>query len=367
MPYEAKVAVLPKEGEQLRIQSVKIPDPKATEVVVRLHASGICHSQLHQIHAARNNEVLLGHEATGTIEAIGDQVEHVEEGDEVLVTWVPRQAAVDGRPATWMTLEMPDASVATCQNIFTWADRSIMDSQYVIKITGQKYDRQTASIIGCAVMTGYGAVVNSAGAKANQSVAVFGVGGVGLSAIAGAKKVGANPIIAVDLDDDKLQMARNFGATHVINGKKENPVEAIHALTPGGESSYTFLQSPVSGADFALDCIGLSSTTEQALRSVRAGQFGVGTGGVAVLVGIPQKPLEINLLEMVITEKRLIGSMAGSCKPDRDLPEILRLAQDGNIDLGVMVTERFSLDQVNEAVAALDAGEISGRAIFVYD
>ena len=365
MPFDTRVAILLPDTRKLELMQLRLPDPGATEVVVQLYASGICHSQLHQIHDPRSGPVALGHEATGAVAAIGSAVEHVAVGDDVLVTWVPRNPLESGRSAPWMTLELPDGSSAKCQNVFTWAEHCIADEQYIVKVDGE-LDAEVSCIIACAVMTGAGAVMHTAGVQTGESVVVYGVGGVGLSAVAGARHVGADPIIAVDLDETKLAMARRFGATHCINASRENPVERIHELTARPDA-YTFMQKTVSGADYALDCIGLQQTVDQIIASVRSGQFGHRDGGTAVVVGVPAPEVKAaGVRDMLINEKKLLGCFAGGCRPDRDFPIFLDWHRTGALDLNELVTERFALDQVNEAVQALEHGELRGRAVFVY-
>jgi len=364
MPTPARIAVLPKEKGPLSIVTMDLPDPGPFQVVVKQFASGICHSQLHQIHSPRPTPLLLGHESTGVVLTKGNRVTHVQEGDLVLITWVPRNQAATDRLAEATTLTLPDGSLATCQNVFTWADHTLVDEQYVVKVSSDTAKDVTA-IIGCAVMTGAGAVIHTAGVQKGESVAVFGVGGVGLSAVAAAKVVGADPIIAVDVSDEKLAFARKFGATILINASKEDPVKAIRNLTmrPG---AYTFRQQPVSGVDYAFDCIGLKVTMEQILPAVRSGTYGVSPGGTAVLVGVPTTKVELNAGDLLINEKKYIGSFGGSCIPDRDFPVFLDWFKKGRLDLQALVSERFTLDQVNEAVAALEQGKIKGRAIFEF-
>ena len=173
-------------------------------------------------------------------------------------------------PPIAASLEVSDGT-ATSQNVFTWADHTIADQQYVVKVDPNIKTDVTA-IIGCAVMTGAGAVINTANVQANESVAIFGVGGVGLSAVVGARMAGANPIIAVDLDDEKLTFAKGFGATHVVNASREEPVAAIHALTTR-DDGFTFARAPVSGADYAFDCIGIKQTMEQIVPACRQRSF----------------------------------------------------------------------------------------------
>jgi Zn-dependent alcohol dehydrogenase len=364
MPNRARVVVLPQDTAKLRIEEIDLPDPGPTQVIVRQFASGICHSQLHQMHRPRQSPVILGHEATGIVEKTGKQVRNVAEGDTVLVTWVPRDAARARELPVRATLEVSDG-VAQSENVFTWANRTLADEQYVVK-ADPTIAKDVTSIIGCAVMTGAGAVVHTAGVRKGQSVAIFGVGGVGLSAVAGARMAGAYPIIAVDLDDAKLEFARRFGATHTVNAKSVDPVEAIHALTPR-PGEFTIMKTAASGVDYAFDCIGIRKTMEQIVPACRPGHFGVHSGGCAVLVGVPTTPVELNAIDVLINEKRFIGSIGGSCAPDRDFPMFLDWHRRGELDLDSLVTARFKIDQINEATAALEAGRISGRAILEFD
>lgn len=364
MGTRARVVVLPQKQAPLRIEEITLPDPGPTQVIVRQFASGICHSQLHQMHRPRETPVILGHEATGVIEKAGSHVRHVREGDLVLVTWVPRDAARAKALPVRATLDVSEGT-AQSENVFTWADFTLADEQYVVK-ADPRTPRDVTSIIGCAVMTGAGAVINTAGVKRGQSVAIFGVGGVGLSAVVGARMAGANPIIAVDLDETKLEFAHRFGATHMVNASKVDPVEAIHKLTPH-HHEFTILKTPVTGVDFAFDCIGIRKTMEQIAPACRTGHFGVHAGGTAVLVGVPGTPVELNAMDMLLNEKRFIGSIGGSCQPDRDFPKFLDWHQNGDLDLDAMVTQRYRLEDINEATDALAAGKISGRAILEFE
>lgn len=363
MGTPARVVVLPKDTSVLRIEEVTLPDPGPTQVVVKQFASGICHSQLHQMHRPRQAPVILGHESTGVVLKAGRDVRHVREGDTVLVTWVPRNAAAAAAPPVRATLKVSDGE-AQSENVFTWADHTLADQQYVVKVD-PGIPTDVTSIIGCAVMTGAGAVINTARVQPGQSVAIFGVGGVGLSAVVGAKVAGADPIIAVDLDDEKLAFARRFGATHGINAGREDPVQAIHALTTRADQ-FTILQTPVSGVDFAFDCIGIRKTMEQVVPACRTGHFGARDGGTAVLVGVPSTPVELNAIDVLLNEKHFIGSIGGSCAPDRDFPRFLEWLDNGELDLDAMVTRRYRIDQINEATTALEQGHISGRAILEF-
>ena len=295
----ANIAILPQDSQILRIEEVSMPDPQPNQVVVKQYSSGICHSQLHQMHGPRKSPVLLGHESTGVVLKVGTAVSHVKEGDTVLVTWVPRN--VDGSPIPPEPISLPVSDgLAVAQNVFTWADHTIADEQYVVKVNAD-IKKDVTSIIGCAVMTGAGAVINTANVQKGQSVAIFGVGGVGLSAVVAASVVGANPIIAVDLDDEKLNFAKRFGATHTVNAKNENPVEAIHKLTEKSDI-FTMQRKAVSGSDFTFDCIGIKTTMEQIVPACRSGHFGKSDGGTAVLVGVPSTTVELNAIDMLVNE-----------------------------------------------------------------
>ena len=363
MPTPARVVVLPQEQAPLVVEEINLPDPNPKQVVVKQFASGVCHSQLHQMHNPRRGPVVLGHESTGVVLKAGSEVSHVEEGDTVLVTWVPRNASEDtSRPeAARISSSLGDA---VSQNVFTWADHTICDQRFVVKAT-PSIAKDVTSIIGCAVMTGAGAALNTVDIDPGQSVAVFGVGGVGLSAIVGAKYRGANPIIAVDLDEEKLEFAKRFGATHGINASNVNAVEAIHELT--SHEGLSIAGREITGADFAFDCIGLKVTMEQIVPAVRPGHFGARQGGTAVLVGVPQTTVELNAGEILGSEKQFRGSIGGSCCPDRDFPLFLDWHEKGTLDLNALVTERFTIDQINEATTALEDGKIAGRAILEFN
>lgn len=363
MPTKARVVVAPAEPGPLSIVELMLPDPGPNQLVVKQYASGVCHSQLHQMHRSKPTPIVLGHESTGVVIAKGKDVTHVREGDDVMVTWVPRDGEHNTRRPDSATLTLPDGQSIRA-GVFTWADITIADEQYVVKWSGDTAKDVTA-IIGCAVMTGAGAVYHTAGVKAGESVAIFGVGGVGLSAIAAAAIIGANPIIAVDLDDAKLEFAKRFGATHGVNASREDPVAKVKELTLN-PNEVSGAGRPISGADFTFDCIGVRKTMEQIVPAVRPGILGRRTGGTAVLVGIPQTPVELAAGDIVGSEKKFVGSIGGSCRPDRDFPMFVEWYKAGRFDLDAMVTQRYRLDQIQEATDALEQGKIAGRAILQF-
>ena len=363
MTFEARVAITPADGT-LHVETVVLPDPGAHDVIVRTIATGVCHSQLTDIKtsAASGQPMALGHEATGEIVAVGDAVRSVQVGQKVFVTWLPRDGAASGRRPITPVLERTDGTAAHCHNVFTWADHLICDELYVVPFPDDLPTDVTA-IIGCAVMTGAGAVLNTADVQAGQSVVVYGIGGVGISAVVAAARRGAHPIIAVDLDDAKLAWAKRQGATHTINASTTDPVASIHELTRD-DSRLTIFGTPVSGAHYAFDCIGGSRVATQLLPSLLSQPYASWERGTAVMVGIVTLPmLEVSPGDLIVNEKRLIGCIGGSSVPDRDFPLFCDWARDGHLDLDEIVTRRFRLDEIADAAAALDRGEILGRAI----
>jgi Zn-dependent alcohol dehydrogenase len=356
MPVSGRIAVLPAGKTTLEIKELTFADPEPYQVIVRQHASGVCHSQLHQIHSERTADQVLGHESTGVVEAVGSAVEHVKPGDSVIVTWIHRSQQKVYRKPGPVTLGFADGTSASTFNVFTWATHTVADEQYVVKAPAET-PIYSGAIIGCAVMTGAGAVLHSAEVPAGASVAVWGVGGVGLSAIAAARNAGASPVIAVDLDDQKLEMARRFGATLTVNAKKTDAVEEVRRLTPSDRLD------ELGGVDFAFDCIGRTIATQQALAATRRGHFGQTKGGSAYLVGVPTEEVLVNSSDLLLGEKRFIGSLGGSCTPDDDFPLFVRWYREGKLELDELVTARYRLDDINQACADLDAGKIAGRAI----
>ncbi len=339
-------------GGALRLEELELKDPAPDQVTVKLYSSGVCHSQLHQMHsAALGRPLLLGHEGTGVVTRTGSNVTHVKPGDMCIVTWVPRTPVRGPVPR-----EMTGATFkgqAAHGHVYTWA-RDVQTSKELVVPIPHEHPRDLSCIVGCAVLTGAGAVLHTANVRPGQSVAVFGVGGVGLSAIRAASILEAYPIIAVDLDDDKLAFARSFGATHTVNASGNvDPVEAIRDLTKGG-------------VDYAFDAIGRSRTIEQVLQATRPGGIGADNfGGMAVLVGIPQEKVTIDPVLFTSGQRQFRGSL-GASFPDRDFAMYLRWHQEGKFPLDKLITRRYPLEQINEACHDLHAGHILGRAILEF-
>jgi Zn-dependent alcohol dehydrogenase len=348
---KTRVAIQPEHGKDMVVDEVELPDPDANQVIVKQFASGICHSQLHQLHnPALVRPLLLGHESTGVVVAKGKDVTHVKEGDKVMVTWVPRDG-YEGMPIPTQGSMSWGGKQASWQASPTWAESTIAHEQYVVKMADDVATDVTA-IVGCAVMTGVGAVINTAKVEPGASVAVYGVGGVGLCIVQACKIVGADPIIAIDLDDKKLEFARQFGATLTINASEVDPVEKIRELTNGG-------------ADYAFDAIGRQKTMEQILPSVKQGIVAIREGGTAVLVGVPQTPATFNMRDFFLA-RTYKGSFGGSSRPETDYSKFIEWFKQGKLDLNRLVTSRYKLDQINEACHALENGQIFGRAILEF-
>jgi Zn-dependent alcohol dehydrogenase len=348
---KTRAAIQPEFGQPMVVDEVELPDPDPEQVIVKLFASGICHSQLHQLHnPALKRPLLLGHEATGTIVAKGKDVTHVTEGDRVMVTWVPRDG-YEGMPVPTQGSLTYKGREASWQASMTWCEATVAHQQYVVPLPNDVPTDVTA-IIGCAVMTGVGAAMNTARVSKGDSVAIYGAGGVGLCIIQACANLGASPVIVVDISDDKLEFARGFGATITINGAKEDPVERIKQITNGG-------------ADFAFDAIGRQSTMEQILPSVKQGIVAIREGGTAVLVGVPQTPATFQMRDFFLA-RTYKGSFGGSSRPDKDYPTFIQWFREGKLPLDKLVTTRYKLDDINEACRALEHGEIAGRSILVY-
>lgn len=350
---KTRAAVLVEHGQPLAVEEIELGNPGPFEVLVKLYASGICHSQLHQIHnPAQPRPALLGHEATGVVVAKGRDVSHVKEGDRVMVTWVPRD--ITPETAALKRSSFGFRGTDHQSGVYTWAEHVLTHEQLVLPLDASVPIDVTA-IIGCATVTGVGAVLGTAKVQPGQTVAVFGVGGVGINVIAGAKIAQAGKIIAIDIADDKLAWAKEFGATDVINGKTADPVEAIRALAGGG-------------VDFAFDAIGMESVINQCLESITPGILGARRGGTAVVVGIPQGPVTLKPRLFPVGERHLIGSLGGSSHPIEDYPQYVEWYKQGALPLDKMVTKTYEgLDSINEGVRALEKGEITGRSIMVYD
>jgi S-(hydroxymethyl)glutathione dehydrogenase/alcohol dehydrogenase len=355
MSVQARIAVLPAGQQELELREVTLDALGRYEVIVEQRAFGVCHSQLDRIYSPdRTGSLVLGHESIGTVVATGDGVDYVQPGDEVCVTWIPR-SPLGGRAAQPTSVTFADGDVARTHNTFTWGTHAVVDEQYVVKVP-EGTSNDLGTIIGCALMTGGGAVMNSAAVRAGQAVAIWGAGGVGLCAVAAASILGADPVIAVDIDDSKLELAQQFGATHVVNAQHGDPVAAVRTLTPHVDGTH--------GVDYAFDCTGLGRNIPVSLGAVRPGIRGTGgRGGADVLVGIPRVPFELDSMELLNGEKALLGCVGGGSNTERDFPIFIGWSRDGRFDASALVTDRYRLDELNTAVDHLHHGRVRGRAV----
>jgi Zn-dependent alcohol dehydrogenase len=277
-------------------------------------------------------------------------VKHVKEGDRVMMQFVPRDLPDGMKRANLTKYHWQGNQYWT--GVYTWAEHALLNEQMVVPLPNDVPTDVTA-IVGCAVITGVGAALYSAGVQPGQSVAVFGVGGVGANVVAGAKIAGAHPIIAVDLEEGKLGYAKELGATHSVNASEMNAPEAIRELTDGG-------------VDFAFDAIGVEQAFVQAVESVRPGITGVHKGGTAVIVGIGQGNVSLPRL-FPMGERTIQGSIGGSERPAITMPRYIDLYREGKLPLEKLVSTKYdSLDRINDGVRALEHGEIEGRSIMVY-
>jgi S-(hydroxymethyl)glutathione dehydrogenase/alcohol dehydrogenase len=350
----ARAAIALDRGEPLQIEEVLVRDPGPKEVRVRVVACGLCASDLH---VWRTGEgigfpAVLGHEASGVVEEIGPGVTQVKEGERVVLAWIPRcgtcPACRSGRPhicsamrtdANDGSLRLGDVTLGRYMSVSGLSERVVVGERSVIPVPNE-LSLKTVCSVGCGVTTGFGAAVITGGARWGESVAVFGCGGVGLSAIQGARIAGATRIIAVDPNPARLELAQTLGATDALSPANGDPVAAIHALTQGG-------------VDLAIESVGGGAIVRQAFDAVAP-------GGRAVAVGLTSYTEEVSIpLVSLLMDKSLHGSIHGSADPARDFPKLFRLAELGTLRLEPMVGPDYPLEEVNEAFEAL----ASGRAI----
>lgn len=366
---ETKAAVV-RETNKLTIETVELAPPKAGEVLVRTQAAGVCHSDLHTYRGELRTQppLVLGHEGAGVVEAVGPGVTKIKPGDRVLVNWLPAcescelclkghynlcerlattsfaGALLDGT-SRLTTLE--GASLKQYLGAATMAEYMVISETSAIPFASD-VPFEVAALIGCAVMTGVGAVINTAAVRAGSSAAVIGCGGIGLSAVMGCKLAGCQPIIAVDVMAGKLAFARQLGATATINAREVDPVEALRELTR-------------LGPDYVFDSVGSATTIPQALRATRP-------GGAAVIVGLHAalNDVPVSTLALVLQNKRLLGSFVGSAHPQRDLPMLLKLYQAGRLPVDDLITKHYPLEDLPQAFSDMEAGNVA-RGVIVFE
>jgi S-(hydroxymethyl)mycothiol dehydrogenase len=354
MPHEVQGVIAHSLGAPVSIETIHVPDPGPGEALVDVATCGVCHTDLHYREGGINDDFpfLLGHEAAGTVSAVGEGVTDVEPGDFVVLNWRAVcgrcRACRRGRPwycfathnATQKMTLADGTELSPALGIGAFASKTLVHAGQCTKVAANA-EPAAAGLLGCGVMAGIGAAINTGGVSRGDSVAVIGCGGVGDAAIAGARLAGAATIIAVDIDDRKLEWARGIGATDTVNSREHDPVEAIRSLTGG------------FGADVVIEAIGRPETYEQAF-------YARDLAGTVVLVGVPTPDmrLELPLLDVFGRGGALKSSWYGDCLPSRDFPMLVDLYLQGRLDLDAFVSEKIGLDGVEEAFAKMQRGEV---------
>jgi S-(hydroxymethyl)glutathione dehydrogenase/alcohol dehydrogenase len=359
-----KAAVFHGANQPLTIENVDIDKPKAREVVVKTVASGVCHSDLHFVDGFYGHPApaVLGHEAAGIVEDVGELVTYVKPGDHVIaclsVFCGHCDQCLSGHPSLCSNPETKRAPTEAPRlsqkgeivhqfiNISSYAEKMLLHENAIVKIR-EDMPLDRAALIGCGVTTGVGAVLNTARIEAGSSVAVFGAGGVGLAAIQGARIGGARMIIAVDISENKLATAKELGATHIVDASSHDPVQAIRDMTGGG-------------VDYSFEAIGLKVAAEQAFNCLRSG----GTATVIGMIPVGQK-VELDGFQF-LSEKKIQGSTMGSNRFRIDMPRYIDFYLQGRLKLDEMITRRGKLEDVNEAFRAMKAGEVA-RSVLMFD
>jgi S-(hydroxymethyl)mycothiol dehydrogenase len=361
MPSEVRGVVSHAKGEPVRIETITVPDPGPGEATVRVQACGVCHTDLHYREGGIGEDYpyLLGHEAAGVVEEVGDGVTEVSPGDFVILNWraVCGQCRACRRGRPWYCFATHNATrrmtladgtpLSPALGIGAFADKTLVAAGQCTVVDAEA-PATVAGLLGCGVMAGLGAALNTGAVSRGDSVAVFGCGGVGDAAIAGAVLAGATTIIGVDIDDRKLEWAREFGATHVVNSRGTDPVEAIRELTGG------------FGADVTIDAVGLPEVFRSAF-------YARDHAGTVVMVGVPRPDmtLELPLLDFFGRGGALKSSWYGDCLPTRDFPTLIALFRQGRLPLDRFVSETIGLDGVEAAFERMEHGDVL-RSVVVF-
>jgi S-(hydroxymethyl)mycothiol dehydrogenase len=360
--HKVKGVIARSKGAPVEVTDILVPDPGPSEVLVKVKACGVCHTDLHYKEGAINDEFpfLLGHEASGIIEQIGSNVSNVKVGDFVVLAWRSPCGACrscsGGKP--WYCFDSRNAqqrmtltdggSLSPALGIGAFSELTLVDSGQAVRVD-PAVKPETAGLIGCGVMAGLGAAINTGKVTRGDSVAVFGCGGVGNAAIAGASLAGANVIVGVDIDNRKLDWAKTFGATHVVNSKDYDPVKYAKEVTDG------------NGVDVAIDAVGRPETYEQAF-------YARDLAGILVLVGVPDSAMKIELplLDVFGRGGALKSSWYGDCLPSRDFNTYIDLHIQGKLNLDLFVTETINIDGVEKAFSKMKSGEVL-RSVVVFN
>ncbi|MFF7409598.1 S-(hydroxymethyl)mycothiol dehydrogenase [Streptomyces lydicus] len=354
MPHEVRAVVAAKRGAPVELQTILVPDPGPGEVLVSVQACGVCHTDLHYRDGAINDAFpfLLGHEAAGTVDAVGPGVTDLAPGDYVVLAWRAPCGGCrscrrgrpwycfDSRNATQPMTLLDGTPLAPALGIGAFAEKTLVAAGQAVKVDPAARP-EAAGLIGCGVMAGYGAAVHTGGVGSGDTVAVIGCGGVGNAAIAGASIAGARRVIAVDIDERKLDGATRFGATDTVNSRGADPVEAVRDLTGG------------HGADVVIDAVGRPETYRQ-------GFYMRDLAGTLVQVGVPdpEMKIELPLIDLFGRGGALKSSWYGDCLPSRDFPVLIDRYLSGRLDLDGFVTETIGLDEVESAFDKMRDGRV---------
>ncbi|MGY1495828.1 S-(hydroxymethyl)mycothiol dehydrogenase [Streptomyces sp. QTS52] len=354
MPQRVRAVVALAKGEPVTLETIVVPDPGPGEAVVKVQACGVCHTDLHYREGGINDDFpfLLGHEAAGIVESVGEGVTEVEPGDFVVLNWraVCGQCRACRRGRPWYCFATHNATqkmtladgteLSPALGVGAFAEKTLVAAGQCTKVD-PKASPAAAGLLGCGVMAGLGAALNTGSVGRGDSVAVIGCGGVGNAAVVGARLAGAARIIAVDIDDRKLTTARSMGATHTVNSLAADPIEAVRQLTGG------------FGADVVIDAVGRPETYRQAF-------YARDLAGTVVLVGVPtpDMKMELPLLDIFGRGGALKSSWYGDCLPSRDFPLLIDLYLQGRLDLDAFVTETIPLDDVENAFARMHKGDV---------
>ncbi|MFJ3308792.1 S-(hydroxymethyl)mycothiol dehydrogenase [Streptomyces sp. NPDC086549] len=361
MTHQVRAVVARSKGAPVSLETIVVPDPGPGEALVKVEACGVCHTDLHYREGGINDDFpfLLGHEAAGVVESVGEGVTEVAPGDFVILNWRAVcgqcRACLRGRP--WYCFNTHNAKqkmtltdgteLSPALGIGAFAEKTLVAAGQCTKVD-RAASAAAAGLLGCGVMAGIGAAINTGNVGRGDSVAVIGCGGVGGAAIASSRLAGAARIIAVDIDDRKLETARRLGATHTVNSKQTDPVEAVRELTGG------------FGADVVIEAVGRPETYRQAF-------YARDLAGTVVLVGVPtpEMKLELPLLDVFGRGGSLKSSWYGDCLPSRDFPMLIDLHLQGRLDLDAFVTETIALDEVEKAFERMHHGDVL-RSVVVF-
>ncbi len=354
MAHEVRAVIAREKGAPVSVETILVPAPGPGEALVRIEACGVCHTDLHYREGGINDDFpfLLGHEAAGRVEAVGEGVTGVAPGDFVILNWraVCGQCRACAKGTPWYCFSTHNATqpmtlldgtpLSPALGIGAFAEKTLVAAGQCTKVDAAA-PAAAAGLLGCGVMAGFGAAVNTGAVSRGDSVAVIGCGGVGMAAVAGARLAGATKVIAVDLDRRKLERAMTMGATHTVDGTKADVVEAVRELTGG------------FGADVVVEAVGRPETYKQAF-------YARDLAGTVVLVGVPtaEMTVELPLLDVFGRGGSLKSSWYGDCLPSRDFPALIDLYLSGRFDLDAFVSETVGLGDVEEAFEKMRRGDV---------